>query len=47
MGFMEKYGRFPNLDEIPGANSKPHLEDTLHIVNDSAPIEDILATTRT
>lgn len=46
-GFMEKYGRFPNLDEIPGANSKKHLEKTLHIVNDSAPIENILNTTGT
>lgn len=43
--FMNKYGRLPNLDEIPGANSTHHLEKSLHIVEGSAKIEDILATT--
>ena len=44
--FVEKYGRFPNLDEIPGSNSSQHLADTIHINdNGSAKIEDILATT--
>ena len=47
MDFMDKYGRFPNLDEIPRANSTQHLQDTLHITEGAANIEDILASTNT
>ena len=47
MDFMDKYGRFPNLDEIPRADSTQHLQDTLHITDGAAGIEDILATTNT
>ena len=47
MDFMDKYGRFPNLDEIPRANSTQHLKDTLHITGGAANIEDILASTNT
>lgn len=47
MDFMDKYGRFPNLDEIPRADSTQHLQDTLHITDGAADIEDILATTNT
>ena len=47
MDFMDKYGRFPNLDEIPRANSIQHLQDTLHITGGAANIEDILASTNT
>jgi len=43
--FMDKHGRFPNLDEIPGANSSKYLEESLHMVNGSANIEDLLAIT--
>ena len=44
--FVEKYGRFPNLDEIPNSNSSQHLSDTIHInKNSAAKIEDIIAST--
>ena len=44
--FVNKYGRFPNLDEIPGSNSSQHLSETIHInKNGSAKIEDILGST--
>lgn len=29
--FVEKFGRFPELDEIPGANSKPYIKNALDI----------------
>lgn len=43
--FVDKYGRFPNLDEIPGSNSSQHLKDTIHMKDDSAKIDDILSST--
>ena len=43
--FMNKYGRFPNLDEIPRADSSKHLQDTLHIKNGGTSIENILEST--
>lgn len=44
--FVAKYGRFPNLDEIPGANSSKYLKDQIHL-KDSAKISDVLAVTQT
>lgn len=29
--FMDKYGRFPYLDELPNSNSEPYLREKLHI----------------
>ena len=46
MDFTNKYGRFPNLDEIPRANSTQQLQDTLHITGGAANIEDILVSAR-
>lgn len=44
--FVNKYGRFPNLDEIPEANSSQYLKDTIHInKNGSAKVDDILGST--
>ena len=44
--YLDKYGRFPYLDELPKVNSEPHLRDRLHIKEDnSAKIEDILSET--
>ena len=43
--FLEKHGRFPHLDEIPGANSKPYLEKQLNIKQESAEIAKILEMT--
>lgn len=44
--FVDKYGRFPNLDEIPGSNSSQHLKDTIHINNNNtAKVDDILGST--
>lgn len=44
--YLDKYGRFPYLDELPKANSEAHLRDRLHIKEDnSAKIEDILSET--
>ena len=44
--YLDKYGRFPYLDELPKANSEPHLRKRLHIKdNNSAKIEDILSET--
>lgn len=45
-GFIDKYNRFPYLDELPKANSEPDLRNSLHI-NDynGAKISDILETT--
>lgn len=43
--FVNKHGRFPNLDEIPGSNSSQYLEDTIHMNNGSAKVDDILGST--
>lgn len=29
--YLEKYSRFPYLDELPGSNSEPHLKDKLKV----------------
>lgn len=29
--FLQEYGRYPELDEIPGVNSEPHLRDNLGV----------------
>jgi hypothetical protein len=29
--YLNKYGRYPELDEIPGANSEPHLLKVLGV----------------
>ena len=34
--FEEKYGRWPNLDEIRGANSLPYVSDFLHLSKDDS-----------
>lgn len=34
--FLEKYGRFPYLDELPNSNSEPHLRDSLRLRNDNS-----------
>lgn len=43
--FLDKYDRFPNLDELPGSNSENHLKELLHVNNESAKISDILENT--
>ena len=46
--FVAKHGRFPNLDEIPEADSTKHLQQTLKINKyDSASMKDILNVTQT
>ncbi len=46
--FVAKYGRFPNLDEIPNADSSQHLKDTLYIDDlNSAETQTILNITQT
>ena len=44
--FLEKYGRFPHLDELQGSNSEPALRQELKINgHNSASIDRILSTT--
>lgn len=46
--FIQEHNRFPNLDEIPGANSTQHLKDTLQLTDsNSALIENIIGATNT
>lgn len=46
--FVAKHGRFPNLDEIPEANSTQNLQETFTIKkNNSAQIKNILNITQT
>lgn len=40
--YLDKFGRFPYLDELPGSNSKVYLENTLNIKDDSCTIQNIL-----
>jgi hypothetical protein len=41
--YLNKYGRFPYLDELPQVNSEPHLRDRLHLKeNNGTKIETIL-----
>lgn len=42
-GFLEDYGRFPNLDELPLANSESNLKEVLHINSqNSTSVQEIL-----
>lgn len=43
--FMEKYGRFPYLDEIPGSNSQEYLEAQLELKNGYSKVSKILEMT--
>lgn len=44
--YLNKYGRFPYLDELPQANSEPHLRDRFHLKeNNGTKIEAILQET--
>ena len=48
--FVEEQGRFPNLDEIPMANSKKYMNDTLNVKTtkkgtEFTQIQDVLSTT--
>lgn len=46
--YMDKYDRFPNLDEIPGANSKPYLSKQLKLdKNNFTEVSNILELTNT
>lgn len=46
--FVAKHGRYPNLDEIPNANSTQHLRESLKVTkHDSAKVNDILTITQT
>lgn len=40
--FQDKYGRFPELDELQNANSRPYLEKQLDIKDGGAKIDNIL-----
>lgn len=45
---IDKYGRFPHIDEIPGSNSENYIKDQLKIrKNGSTSIDHILKTTNT
>lgn len=44
--FMQKYNRFPHLDELPNSNSEPHLRETLKLNKyNSTQIDNILQIT--
>lgn len=44
--FMQKYNRFPHLDELPNSNSEPHLRDSLELNKyNSTQIDNILQVT--
>lgn len=43
--FLDKFGRYPHLDEIPRANSRGHLIESLGIVNDTIGIDKLLEDT--
>lgn len=43
--YLDKYGRFPYLDEIPNVNSESHLTNRFHIHNNGTKIETILQET--
>lgn len=46
--FVQKHGRFPNLDEIPGSDSSQHIIESLNIKEDnSTKVEKILSITGT
>lgn len=45
--FIDKYGRFPNLDEIKGADSEPYLIQQLDLKNGTTSIDKILNYTGT
>ena len=46
--FVNKVGRFPNLDEIANANSSTYITNLLHLDNNnSTSIDNILVTTNT
>ena len=40
--FQEKFGRFPELDELPNVNSEPYLRQALKISKDTVKIKDLL-----
>lgn len=40
--FVSKYKRFPEVDEIPEANSKPYLEEAIHSRDNFASVDNIL-----
>ena len=43
--YLEKYGRFPELDELPKSNSQPHLEKKLKLNHKIGKIDTILEAT--
>lgn len=44
--YMDRYGRFPYLDELPNVNSERHLKDLLHVKqNGAVKISDLLEAT--
>ena len=44
--YMDRYGRFPYLDELPNVNSELHLKDLLHVKqNGTVKISDLLEAT--
>ena len=46
--FVEKYGRFPHLDELPNSNSEQHLRDSFQIRKDGGvKVSNILENTGT
>ena len=45
---MNKYGRLPNLDEIPNVDSSQHIINKLHLdSNSSTSIDNIMSSTNT
>ena len=43
--FLDKYGRFPYLDELPNSNSEPYLKESIEMTDTSAKIDKILEAT--
>lgn len=43
--FLDKYGRFPYLDELPNSNSEPYLKESIEMTDTSAKIDKILEVT--
>lgn len=41
-GHLDRYGEFPRLEELPGANSEPYLRDILKVKGNSVKIDQLL-----
>ena len=41
-GYLDRYGEFPRLEDLPEANSEPYLKEALNVKGNSVKIEQVL-----